>query len=358
MSEKSERLLKIYSRLKRGPVTIEVIKNWAKTNDIKVSERTFYRDLKDLESSLMMDGERIVVSEGEKNKKTWKIEYNGSQNKLTEFDINSYLLFRNFMPLPVVLSRQQSLDNIESLFYATYSKSRFEDFVTVAENQIVGSHFYEVADMVSYNKVLEDSIWSIQNKREMRIKNIAFDYTSISSEVAFPLTLMPLQLLYHRGVVHLAGFAVVNDNFKLIILGLDQIKKYKLTNKMFQNQKLLDLLKDKLVKRFGITENMDDQIYDIEIEFSKLTGEFVKHQFWHSNQSFSEMKNGNIIMKINCGINRELVGWIFQWMSNAKVIKPKILKDLVCKKYREVTDLYEKDLQLTSNNTFRKVVDK
>lgn len=66
MSEKSERLLKIYSRLKRGPVTIEVIKNWAKTNDIKVSERTFYRDLKDLESSLMMDGERIVVSEGEK----------------------------------------------------------------------------------------------------------------------------------------------------------------------------------------------------------------------------------------------------------------------------------------------------
>lgn len=144
MSDKSERLLKIYSRLKHGPVTLEIIKNWAKKNDIEVSTRTFYRDLKDLETSLMIDDERIVVTEGEKNKKTWKIEYNNSKSGLREFEINSYLLFKNLLPLPVVLSRQQSLKNIEKLFYASYSKSRFENFATVADQQIVGRHFYEV----------------------------------------------------------------------------------------------------------------------------------------------------------------------------------------------------------------------
>ena len=66
MSDKSERLLKIYARLKRSPVTIEIIRDWAKKNDIKVSERTFYRDLNDLENSLILDNERLVVSEGEK----------------------------------------------------------------------------------------------------------------------------------------------------------------------------------------------------------------------------------------------------------------------------------------------------
>jgi len=45
MSEKSQRLLKIYNLLKRRPVTIESLKTWAEDHHIQISERTFYRDL-------------------------------------------------------------------------------------------------------------------------------------------------------------------------------------------------------------------------------------------------------------------------------------------------------------------------
>lgn len=66
---KTERLLKIYALLKQGPVTIETVPQLARKNDIKISERTFYRDLEQLEISLVMSGEKLVVSIGEKKRK-------------------------------------------------------------------------------------------------------------------------------------------------------------------------------------------------------------------------------------------------------------------------------------------------
>ncbi len=351
MSDKSERLFKIYSRLKRGPLTVDMMKAWAAKNDIAVSERTFYRDLKDLETSLLTDDERLVVTEGEKNKKTWKIEFSKSRNSLTEFDINSYLLFRNFLPQSLVDARKESFRKIENLFYFSYSKSRFENFITVAGQQIRGSHFYEVSDLESYSVVLEDMIWCIQNKRELEIKEIVGDYTSISHEVQFPDTLLPLQLLYHRGVVHICGF--IKNTEKLVVIAVEQIKCYKVSNMMFDNDELLKILEKEMNKRFGITENMNEKLYRVELEFSENTGNFVRNQHWHTSQKFQKKKNGNIVMKMHCGINRELVGWIFQWMNNVRVNKPAVLNKIMIKKFEDLLKSYKNGAKVSSNNDFR-----
>lgn len=350
MSQKSERLLRIYSRLKQGPVTIEIIKEWASKNNINISERTFYRDLDDLELALLLTEEKLVVKIGEKNKKIWKIEFQSSRADLDDFDINSYFLFKNFLPLPVVLSRKKTLDKIENLFYSTNSKSPFERNLNISNQQISGSHFYEVSNIEKYQKTLTDAIWSIQNKREMEILEIDYDYTSISKSVCFPLRFLPLQILYHRGVVHIAGF--IKDSSKLLILALEQMKNYEITNDMFNNTGLLNLLEKKKENRFGITENNGEEIYDIEIEFSELTGTFVQNQIWHKTQVFEKLENGNVIMKLKCGINRELVGWIFQWMSNAKVLQPQVLANTVEGKLIQTTQLYKEEQLVISNNSF------
>lgn len=351
MSQKSERLLKIYSRLKAGPVSIEVIKDWARKNDICISTRTFYRDLIELENALILENERLVVKTGEKNKKIWKIEYNKSQDAFDEFDIHSYLLFKNFMTLPVVTSRITSMDKIEKLLYKTYSKSRFEDFSVFAERQIVSSHFFEVNFKDIYLKILDQSIWCIQNKREIEIFKLEYDYTSLGGDVKLPFILLPLQIMYHRGVVHLAGF--IKDSQKFVIIALEQIKEYHLTNNMFDSNSLLKKMDENVEKRFGITENLSDEIFNIEIEFSALTGTFIKNLFWHSTQNFKILENGNLLLSMTCGINRELVGWIFQWLSNAKVIKPEMLKNMVIAKHQELLDMYKEDKVLVSNNSFR-----
>ena len=349
MSKKSKNLLRIYNRLKRGPVNIEVIKQWAKSHDLNISERTLYRYLDELED-IVQYNEKLIITEGEKNKKTWKIEYDESSAKLNEFDIQSYLLFKNLMPLPLVKSRKETFDRIENLFYKSYSKSNFEDFSVFADRQISNSYFYELLSLDGYQKILNDAIWSIQNKREMRLVEVGYDYTSIPQTVAYPIDFLPLQILYHRGVIHLSG--IVKGKNKILAIALNQLKKYFLTNNMFDNRDLLAALRREMDNRFGITDNMNNEVYDIEIEFSELTGEFVKHHFWHQSQNFLKLCNGNYVMTLRCGINRELVGWIFQWMSNARVIKPESLQELVKEKHREILDNYGSDMPLSSNNSF------
>ena len=351
MSQKSQRLLKIYSLLKTGPVNIETMKLWVQKNDINISARTLYRDLNELEGALILQNERLVVKTGEKNKKIWKIEYNKSDDALDEFDIYSYLLFKNFMTLPVFTSRKTTMDKIEKLLYKTHSKSKFEFFSGQAKQQIVSSHFYEVNFENIYLKILDQCIWCIQNTRELEICEFEFDYTSLGDDVKFPCTILPLQIMYHRGVVHLVGF--IKYNHKFVIVGLEQIKNYSLTNNVFDRNILLQQMDENLRRRFGVTENMSEDVYDIEIEFSNKTGTFIKNLFWHSTQTFKTLESGNLLFSMTCGINRELVGWIFQWMSNAKVIKPERLKNIVIAKHQEVIDLYKEDKVLISNNSFR-----
>lgn len=351
MSEKSKRLMMIYSRLKSSPVTIEMLSNWAKKNDIQISSRSFYRDLHDLENSFIPSNEKLVVSVGEKNRKTWKIEYINQEEPLTEFDVNSFILFQHFLPLSITSSRKDSIEKMRQIFYQKYSKSQFEHFVDVAKTQISASHFYEATVFTNYRKILDDCIWSIQNKRKMELISINYDYTSLSKKVAFPQIFYPVQILYHRGVVHVSGF--LQDDSQLVVLGLDQIKHYKLTNDLFENKDYVNQLETALSKRFGITQNINDEVYEIEIILSERTGRFVTKLFWHETQKFEKLENGNFLMTMNCGINRELIGWIFQWMSNVKVMKPNLLKDLVLEKYREMIEVYEQDTLLVSNNSYQ-----
>ena len=350
MSVKSQRLLKIYALLKRQPVTVDLLRTWAKKNNIQISERTFYRDLDVLENSVLAEGEELVVTVGEKNKKTWKIEFRGN-DKLTEYDINSYLLFTKFLPLPLVESRVESLDRIKEIFYTTYSKSRFEVFAAYADSQLISTQFGEFHGDDRYAKLVEDVLWAIRNHRVLHQVEAHYDITAISSSVTFPLHLLPIKLIYHRGMVHIGGYE--KESGRLLILALSQITSYQLSNISFKLAPLLIKFEEDMQKRFGITDNINGEVYDIRLEFSEMLGNFVKCERWHPTQQFSQLDNGNFIMTMRCGINRELVGWIFMWMTNVRVLEPPILRDMILAKYREVLDDYETGKPLVSNNSFR-----
>lgn len=64
-------------------------------------------------------------------------------------------------------------------------------------------------------------------------------------------------------------------------------------------------------------------------------GEFITNHFWHPTQKFTK-RNGNIIVHFTCGINREFIGWFFQWMYNVRIIEPKILKSYYDKTIFEI----------------------
>ena len=109
-----------------------------------------------------------------------------------------------------------------------------------------------------------------------------------------------------------------------MLFEISQLIKVKIENRTFDNKQLLTDLQELLNKRFGISKNNSDEIYQIKLEFTEVTGSLVQKYTWHHSQTF-EMQGTNVIMTMQCGINRELLGWNFQWMHNVRILEPPIL---------------------------------
>jgi predicted DNA-binding transcriptional regulator YafY len=160
-----------------------------------------------------------------------------------------------------------------------------------------------------------------------------------------------LLLVYHNGAYYTAGFTEKKNEF--LTIDLSKIVAYNITNQTFAHKKALPLAKAELQKRFGLTGNIDKEVYDIELEFSSITGEFLSHYHWHESQTFSILKNGNYRMKMHCGINRELFGWIFRWMGNVKIIGPQKLKELYLEQLTIINKNYATNQSLSYTNIFK-----
>jgi hypothetical protein len=349
---KSEILLRLYSRLKQSPCTIDILVDWKNKNGFTFHDRSLYRYLNELANNLAIQGETIDVSTNEKNKKVWKLVYDNSGNELSLFDINTFFLTKNFVPKSIIQNRKESFAKIEKILYQQQSKNKFE--LNVEANQLMfdTTNFYDVTYTALQQQKIEELIWAIQNKRKIILKDIFTESGVFQGSFADEDIILPLSLKQHRGVLQLCCFAPkINDVF---ILSYDTLISFEITNDTFNPKKYTKLLNDYFATHFGITPNINNHIYQIEVEFTNATGVFVKQFFWHSSQKWTTLKNGNYLLKLTCGINRELVGWIFQWMSNAKINKPALLKKMVIDKHKDCINILESKKPPQYNNSFLK----
>lgn len=347
---KSEILLRLYSRLRQSPCTIDILSDWRTKNGFIFHDRSLYRYLDDLTNNLNIKGETIEVYFNEKNKKTWKLIFEKSAKELSLFDINTFFLTKNFVPKSIIEERKESFNKIEELLYNKQSKNKFE-FAADAHQLIFGTtNFYDVTYTKSQQLKIDELIWAAQNKRKIILSEILFDSEVKSGSIQNGELVLPLALKVHRGVLQLCCFMERLD--MICILSYDTLINFELTNEVFNPKKYNGLLAKYFEAHFGITQNINDSIYNMELEFSKDTGQFVRQFFWHSSQQWTFLKNGNILLKLKCGINRELVGWVFQWMSNVQVRKPELLKNIVTAKYQECLGIYDSKENLKYNNSF------
>lgn len=202
------------------------------------------------------------------------------------------------------------------------------------------------------NNIIEQWNKFITKKTIVVISNMQFDSTGDNHRFTqHKIHFVPLKLLFHRGSYFVAGY---NVNKRIIqIFELEQIKKFELSGFEEHDITLPVLLTQELNKRFGVSKNIDENTYNITLEFSSLTGSFIMRNFWHNSQTFKE-KNGKIIMQLQCGINRELIGWLYLWMYNVRVVDPPILKDYYTKTLKKITQVNNETQPLVYQNLFNK----
>jgi predicted DNA-binding transcriptional regulator YafY len=163
------------------------------------------------------------------------------------------------------------------------------------------------------------------------------------------IQIIPVRIIEHRTSFFIGGFNRKENS--IVFYSIRQLEKLKtLTEKCTPNL-YQEVLEQELHSRFGITKNINSEIYTIKIEIANVLSDFLQNHFWHPTQHFSK-KRGKTILTLQCGINRELIGWLFQWMYNIKIIEPLLLRDYYAKALFEITAVNQARKPLVYRNIF------
>lgn len=298
-----QRLQEVYKILKMKKVSLEGILSYLNEKEIVISTRQLQRDLKDI-NPLLKNNESLITHRNSKRVKYFYI-INNSKNSYKSRGISSKIRVTNFN---------------------------------------------EAKLNPTNNRIIESLMYSIENNFSILINNLLYDstgdnHTFTESNIRY----LPIEIIFHRGTHYVGGF---NIEKKIIqIFEINQLKKIQIVNDGFSKKKITDLWNRELLSRFGISRNINNETYDIKLEFSSGTGNFIMNHFWHESQNFTIQK-GKVIMNLHCGINRELMGWLFYWMYNVKIKEPEILKDYYQKTIKEINLVNSDKNPLVYKNIF------
>lgn len=193
---------------------------------------------------------------------------------------------------------------------------------------IVKSNFYNSNKNIHFYKIIDQLNIAITSHKLILIEELKYDFTGDNYKQNNKIIeFAPVKMIKHRGTMYIIGFNV-KDLIGLIIYDIAQLVHIVVRNKVFNFELLSRRVDIELEKRFGVTKNINHKIYDIQLEFSNGLGVFIKRFHWHPSQKFHQKSNNKtLVMYLRCGINRELLGWICQWMYNVKIVSPPLLQD-------------------------------
>lgn len=342
-----ERLKHIYSLLSHAPQTIDSLQSALKSLGAEVSNRQLYRDLEDVGKYFLRDQERLELKNQEFNKKLYVINRHTGAVTINNYDIDTYFLNKLVIPLGISTCRKSSLDKFRDIFANHLNSSRVEHNSNWDGSSMQNTHFNEIMFDDQFQEKFNQILWSVSNHRAVEIISCKGDSVSMYRSISFPFIFHPLKILYHRGSFFVAG--IIEASKRCLVLDLYQMTGFKLSNQSFPFKKENSILDRNLKARFGVGQNINDEVYDVIIEFASLTGEFVKSHVWHHSQTFELLPNGNVRLHLKCGINRELIGWTYMWMGHAKIIQPQILKDYHMEQMNSIREVNQSD-QLVYND--------
>jgi hypothetical protein len=341
-----DRLKTISILLNELPQTIESLKLHFTELHVKVSSRQLYRDMEDVGQYFLRDGEKLEQRKMEFNRTMWLINKNVNAAQVNSYDIDTFLISNMTIPAGLAIGRKESLLKLRRLLSDHLYHSKVENNANLDRLSLVNTHFYEIPYNQQFQASLDSILWATANHRSLNIVKYNGDSVSLYRSLTFPIVFDPMKIIYHRGSFFVAG--MVQSRKQCLVLDVYQIQEYTLSNQTFAFKNNLLFLEDKLKSRFGITQNINDDVYEVLLEFSSITGKYIKMHNWHHSQQFEELPGGNLRLQITCGINRELLGWIFQWMGNVKVLQPEILIDLYNEQLKLINKAKHEPLSYTN----------
>ena len=321
------RIQLLYKTLKCSAFDINAIMDAYEENGFFVSKRQIYRDISYLENGFLPTGEVLIKNHLNNRKCDWFIQNVAQTNRLDADYLYYFLLAQGFMPQYIgTASRDFFIDEFQKHLSVKYDNAlalKARNKIPDA-NSIMNTNFLEKPLQSTDIEKFKELHWCIANKKRIKITDLRLDIKRNFTQ-SLPVFFTPIRFIVHQGNIYIGG---IGYGKKILILDFNEIGAFQIVNSSIKGmQDAFNHFQNELSKRFGIAENIDDKVYDIQLEFQGNIGEHLTKINIHPSQTCK--KHGNAIrMQIKCGINRELMSWIMSWMYHVKIVSPQKLKEL------------------------------
>lgn len=174
------------------------------------------------------------------------------------------------------------------------------------------------------------------NEAVVQCRVIEMRYYSLSSKRETTRRVEPYRVWFFNGTLYLIGWCHVHDEIRMFVL--DRIRLLHVSDDRFIPPDDFDLnayMKD----AFGVIRTDAEKV---TIRFDPSLERYLKENIWHPSQIFKKREDGSLIMTMEVGGLREVVGWVMGFGREAEVLAPAHLRQAVAEEHEASATQYSK----------------
>jgi len=310
ISDKFFRLLKIYTIIaqKQYPSVKSLAEN------LGVNERTIYRDLFviNLVDQVDYDPERkgYAFTHGDSIKKPMLSD----EELMTLFTAGEAV---SHLGTPFRENFQHLVDKMVASTAKARSKGKPPIIIKVPDT----------ARGVIIDRSLKIIAACLQDKR-----SVDLTYKAHGAKEVTRRTVDPYGLIFHEGIWILIGLCHLRKEIRSF--ALDRIQDCRERYLYFEPR--LDFnLGEYLAKSWGV---IDGEEVTVAVRFKPEVAEYItRKDKWHPSEVRKMLSDGGVELTFTVAGIYEIKKWIYSWIPNVEVIKPKLLRDLIKKELMQAT---------------------
>lgn len=291
----------------------------------KVSRRTVFRDIEALRAAGV------------------PVDFNA--------DIDCYCLSSSSDILPAALTKAESL-SLLLLAFELGQNDRLPFFdgagaaaakLESAFPQTVQDQFRRLRDRVHIRPSQVEDVESKRNvyhhlveaKLSGHVQRISYDTGSVQGLVTTDLR--PYYLIFCRHSWHVVGRSSVHKGLKSF--SLSRIVHIERLPERFSIPPRFNL--DTYLRNAWLISPEKGPDHDIKIRFRPTVARIISNVRWHKTQRITREKDGSVVFSARVSGLTEVVRWVLEYGDQAEVIKPKLLRQKVLQRARNMVALYE-----------------
>lgn len=305
----------------RGKTLKELVN--ALPRDDSRHERTVRRDLEALEASGVP-----LITEKVNGQVRWRF-MDGYRNTMAlGFSPSEIIVLRLTRQLLAPLEGTGIQESLQSALAKAEAGVPNPDGTTSRQLPVVFS--FNIGSHKSYKK--HQATIATLTKATAKLHTVQMRYFSATRNQITRREVSPYRLWYNQGALYLIGYCHLRKDVRMF--AVERIRTVTLTDHPFQIPLEFDI-QDYVKDAIG---TMRGQPIKVELRFNKPTAAWVKDRIWHSTQTLTPLKSGELTMTLTVADNRELVGWILSFGNGVRVIQPTSLRQTVRQEAKAIAD--------------------